>query len=157
MKIIVPEQIGFYSGVISSVFAVANLLGPLLGGVISERTTWRWIFFINGPTVVIAIVILFLSMPALKDGKTNTERFRSLDGIGGLLSVGWPIPLIFALQEAGVSHPWNSSVIIGTLTTGIALFFIFGIYETWITYRTSREPIFPMHFLGNPSMALTLL
>jgi MFS family permease len=47
MKLIEPEKIGFYSGVISSVFAMANLLGPLFGGVISDRTTWRWIFFIK--------------------------------------------------------------------------------------------------------------
>ena len=47
MKLIEPEKIGFYSGVISSVFAIANLLGPLFGGIISDRTTWRWIFFIK--------------------------------------------------------------------------------------------------------------
>lgn len=47
MKLIVPEKIGFYSGVISSVFAMSNLLGPLFGGIISDRTTWRWIFFIK--------------------------------------------------------------------------------------------------------------
>jgi MFS family permease len=47
MKMIVPEKIGFYSGIVSSVFALANLLGPLLGGMIADRTTWRWIFFIK--------------------------------------------------------------------------------------------------------------
>jgi MFS family permease len=47
MKMVVPEKIGFYSGIVSSVFALANLLGPLLGGIIADRTTWRWIFFIK--------------------------------------------------------------------------------------------------------------
>ena len=47
MKLISPEQLGFYSGVISSVFAIANLLGPILGGVITDNTTWRWIFWIK--------------------------------------------------------------------------------------------------------------
>lgn len=47
MKIVVPEKIGFYSGVISSVFAMAGLLGPLFGGIIADRTTWRWIFFMK--------------------------------------------------------------------------------------------------------------
>ncbi|KAH7077231.1 putative MFS multidrug transporter [Paraphoma chrysanthemicola] len=157
MKLIVPEKIGFYSGVISSVFAMANLLGPLFGGIISDRTTWRWIFFLNGPVVALAIILLFVSVPRLSSGKSNAERVRGLDGIGGLLSVCWPIPLIFALQEAGVSHPWNSSVIIGTLTAGIALLLLFGLYEAWVTYRSDREPIFPIHFLRNPSMALVLL
>jgi fucose permease len=96
-------------------------------------------------------------MPSLKDGKSNAERIRGLDGIGGILSVCWPIPLIFALQEAGVSHPWSSGVIVGTLVTGIVLFLLFGFYEAWVTYRTTTEPIFPIHFLRNPSMALILL
>jgi hypothetical protein len=107
--------------------------------------------------VSIAIGLLFVSLPPLKDGKTNTERIRSLDSHGGILSVCWPIPLIFALQEAGVSHEWNSGVIIGTLTAGIVLLIVFGLYETWVTYKTPKDPIFPIHFLRNPSMALILL
>ena len=47
MKLIVPEKMGFYSGVISSVFALSNLLGPILGGVIVDHTTWRWIFWMK--------------------------------------------------------------------------------------------------------------
>jgi MFS family permease len=47
LKLIVPEKIGFYSGVISSVFTMSNLLGPLLGGIIADRTIWRWIFFMK--------------------------------------------------------------------------------------------------------------
>jgi len=111
----------------------------------------------SGPILSIAIIILYIAMPNLNNGKTNSERIRGLDAVGGLLSVGWPIPLIFALQEAGVAHAWSSSVIIGTLTTGLVLFLIFGLYEAWVTYRTAREPIFPMHFLANPAMGMTLL
>lgn len=47
VKLVVPEKMGFYSGVISSVFALANLLGPLLGGAITDHTSWRWIFWIK--------------------------------------------------------------------------------------------------------------
>ncbi|KAI8935767.1 hypothetical protein NX059_007287 [Plenodomus lindquistii] len=157
MKLISPEKIAFYSGIISSVFAMANLLGPLFGGIISDRTTWRWIFFLNGPILVVAMILLVLSMPTLKDAKSNRERVRGLDGTGGILSVCWPIPLIFALQDAGVTHPWSSGVIIGTLVTGIVLLIAFGCYETWVTYHTAKDAIFPMHFLKNPSMRLILL
>lgn len=157
MKLIVPEKIAFYTGIISSVFAVSNLLGPLLGGIISDRTTWRWIFFMNGPIVAVAMVLLFVAMPALKDGKSNRERIRGFDGVGGLLSVCWPVPLIFALQEAGGAYKWSSGVIIGTLTVAIVLFIAFGLYETWVTYKTPRDPIFPIHFLRDPCMAFILL
>lgn len=101
--------------------------------------------------------LIFFSMPSLKDGKSNVERIRGFDGIGGILSISWPIPLIFALQEAGVSYAWSSGTIIGTLVAGIVAFFLFGLYETWVTYRTKMEPIFPVSFLRNPCMALLLL
>lgn len=103
------------------------------------------------------MILVFVSMPSLQDGKSNAERIHSLDGIGGILSVCWPIPLVFALQEAGISHPWNSGVIIGTLVAGIVLLIIFGLYETWFAYRTKKEPIFPVHVLRNPSMILLIL
>lgn len=103
------------------------------------------------------MVLLFVSMPTLKDGKSNSERIRGLDGIGGILSICWPIPLIFALQEAGVSHPWNSGVIIGTLVAGIVILIAFICYETWVTYRSKSEPIFPINFLRDSSMRLILL
>lgn len=47
MKLVTPEKLGFYSGIISSVFAFSSLLGPILGGVITDNTVWRWIFFIK--------------------------------------------------------------------------------------------------------------
>ncbi|KAB2100782.1 hypothetical protein AG0111_0g10987 [Alternaria gaisen] len=157
MKMIVPEKIGFYSGIVSSVFALANLLGPLLGGMIADRTTWRWIFFINGPVIGVAMIMLFYSMPAFDDGRTNLQRIRQLDIYGGIMSVCWPIPLIFALQEAGLSHTWGSGIIIGPLVAGVALLVLFGLYESWIQSQTQKAPIFPIHFLRNAPMALTLL
>lgn len=123
----------------------------------ATKSTDHRLIILSGPICAVAVVLIYFSMPTLRDGKSNTERIRGLDGIGGILSVCWPIPLIFALQEAGVSHPWSSRVIIGTLVAGIVLFFLFGLYETWVTYRTDTDPIFPTRFLRNPSMALILL
>ncbi|PSN65615.1 MFS general substrate transporter [Corynespora cassiicola Philippines] len=156
MKLVDPEKMGFYSGVISSVFAVSNLLGPLLGGTITDRTDWRWIFWINGPIVGTSLILLFFSMPKLKDEKSQWEKLRGFDSIGGLLSVGWPIPLLFALQEAGTRYPWSSGVIIGTLIAGIIGFFLFGGYEAWVSFKTKKEPVLPMRFLTKPCMALLL-
>jgi hypothetical protein len=103
------------------------------------------------------MTVIIFSMPTFDDGKTNAQRIRELDIYGGVLSVCWPIPLIFALQEAGVSHSWGSGVIVGPLTAGISLLILFGIYETCVTSRTKRDPIFPIRFLRDAPMALTLL
>ncbi|KAF2280872.1 MFS general substrate transporter [Westerdykella ornata] len=157
IKLITPEKASFYSGVISSCFAIANTLGPVLGGVISDRSSWRWIFFMNGPIVGTALVILFFSMPGLGDGESKIERLRGFDAIGGVLSVCWPIPLIFALQEGGVRYAWSSAIILGTLIAGLAGLLIFGIYEAWIPFRTKKDAVFPIKFFTNPSMVLLLL
>ena len=111
----------------------------------------------SGPTVVMAIALLYLAVPDTSDGKTNIDRLRSFDIGGGILSVGWSIPLLFALQEGGIYYDWNSAVIVATLVAGLVCMFIFGVYEAWITYRTDKEPIFPATFLANPVMALLLL
>jgi fucose permease len=111
----------------------------------------------SGPIIGVAMVLLIVSMPAFNDGRTNLQRLRQLDISGGILSVCWPIPLIYALQEAGTSHPWGSGVIVGPLVAGVALLILFGLYEFWVTSRTQKAPIFPIYFLGNTSMALTLL
>jgi hypothetical protein len=96
-------------------------------------------------------------MPGLNDGKSNKDRLRSFDIGGGILSVCWPIPLLFALQEGGVHYEWSSGVIIGTLTAGLVALLMFGSYEAWITHKTNKEPIFPFRFLYFPPMALLLL
>lgn len=111
----------------------------------------------SGPVVATALVLLFFSMPGLNDGKSNRDRLRSFDIIGGVLSVCWPIPLLFALQEGGVHYEWDSGIIIGTLVAGLVLLLLFGIYEAWITYWTTKEAIFPFQFIRNPATALLLL
>lgn len=64
IKMTVPEKMAFYSGVISSVFAIANLLGPLFGGIIADRTTWRWIFFMKYVSDPKMCVLMLIRSPA---------------------------------------------------------------------------------------------
>ncbi|KAF2499849.1 MFS general substrate transporter [Lophium mytilinum] len=157
MKLMSPEKLGFYSGIISSVFAIANLLGPVLGGVIADDTTWRWIFFMNGPILGVAFITLWLALPGMTEVKSHKERIKNFDILGGILSIVWPIPLLFALQEGGSRWEWNSSVIVGTLTGGIVGFIVFISYETWVTFRTTKDPVLNIMFFKKPSMALLLL
>lgn len=111
----------------------------------------------SAPILGISFAILFFAMPSLKDGKSMQERFRGFDGFGSVLSVCWPVPLLFALQEAGVQFEWKSGVIIGTLVTGVALFLLFGLYEAVISTKTKIDAIFPIKFLTSPPLALQLL
>ncbi|KAL4778785.1 major facilitator superfamily-domain-containing protein [Aspergillus varians] len=159
LRLISIEKAGLYSGLISSVFALSNLLGPILGGVIVDNTTWRWIFYINIPLASIAILILGCAMPASNDIKVNRQTFRKLDFIGSFLSVCWLIPILFALQEGGSQYSWQSGQVIGTLVGGIAALIAFIAYETWLQNQKdgAREPIFPIKFVRDPMQGLLLL
>lgn len=96
-------------------------------------------------------------MPSPKFDTSIRGRFRGFDGIGGFLSVCWPIPLLFALQEAGVQYQWSSGVIIGTLVAGIVLFILFALYECAISLKTNIDAMLPLRLLTNPAMAWQLL
>ncbi|KAL4978272.1 major facilitator superfamily domain-containing protein [Aspergillus desertorum] len=159
LRLISLEKAGLYSGVISSVFALSNLLGPILGGVIVDNTTWRWIFYINIPLAAIATVLLGVAIPASDEARSSWRTFKKLDFVGSFLSICWLVPLLFALQEGGADYAWDSSEVLGTLIGGIAALIVFLAYESWLQHRrgSAKEPIFPIRFIRNPVQGLLLL
>ncbi|KAF7562019.1 hypothetical protein G7046_g2123 [Stylonectria norvegica] len=174
MAQIVPmDKIGICSGILSSVFALASLLGPILGGVISDNMDFLAeaspshldglvILLTNhsvpGIAVVFAILGKFMTSPKSKaEIKSSMKR---MDIIGALLSLAWAIPLIFALQEGGQNYPWKSGTIIGTLVTGVVMFVVFVVWESWAYRRPKIDNLFPVALLKKLTvvfMFLTLL
>ncbi|KPM39646.1 hypothetical protein AK830_g6896 [Neonectria ditissima] len=158
MAQIVPlDKLGICTGILSSVFALASLLGPILGGVISDNTTWRWIFWLNAPGLAVVFAILGKFMENPKSKKEVRDSMKTMDVVGALLSLAWAIPLIFALQEGGDRYEWNSGVIIGTLVTGGVMFILFVLWEGWAYLRTNIDGIFPVHLLKRSVTALIFL
>ncbi|QDS73246.1 hypothetical protein FKW77_004100 [Venturia effusa] len=148
VKMVTLEKVGIYSAIISSVFAFSNLLGPVLGGVITDQSSWRWIFWMNAPINFAAILILGASMPAFPLPSFNRDLLRRIDPIGCLLSISWAIPLVFALQEGGASFSWASGAILGPLIGGIGAATIFVTWEVWLGKRT-LDTILPMRLFGD--------
>ncbi|KAI1375798.1 putative MFS multidrug transporter [Hypoxylon crocopeplum] len=156
-KIATVDKVGTYTGILSSVFALASLLGPILGGVIVDNTTWRWVFFINGPGIVISLLLVIPTIPNASQKLLDKTRIQRVDSIGGLLSLAWPILLVFALQEAGGGYSWGSSVIIGSLVgSGVGLA-AFVAYEVWVQRQPKMEPIFPIRLLRSVTLSLNLI
>ncbi|PYI08367.1 putative MFS multidrug transporter [Aspergillus sclerotiicarbonarius CBS 121057] len=156
LQLVSLSKTGLYSGIISSVFALSNLAGPLLGGVIVDNTTWRWIFYMNIPISSIAILILGSMMPAPSSTGFRFKALATVDWVGAVLSISWLIPLLFALEEGGSQYSWKSSVIIGTLIGGIVGLITFLAYEAWVQ-RSGKDAIFPVRFLYNSVQGLLLL
>lgn len=105
-----------WQGTISSTFALASVVGPVIGGALTQRVTWRWCFYINLPIggFSAAIVFLFLNVhKAATEKVALSQKLRGLDGLGFLLFAGSIVMLLLALQWGGTTYAWGSSVIIG--------------------------------------------
>ncbi|KFY15539.1 hypothetical protein V492_01921 [Pseudogymnoascus sp. VKM F-4246] len=139
-----PEKRPAYLGIIGASYGISAVIGPLLGGVFTERLSWRWCFYINLPVGGVAAVILLVFFRLPKHVKpaeaTFREKMLQLDPIGIVLILCAVICYILALQWGGVSLPWNDSKVIG-LFIGFGLLLIaFGFNEWWLGERAMLPP-----------------
>jgi MFS family permease len=114
-----PAKRPMMMGVIGMTYAVAAVLGPLLGGVLTDRATWRWCFYINlpiGGAAAVAVFFFFhLPAAAAPPQLSWTKKLLHVDPVGITLAMGCTTCFILALQYGGITHPWDSSVVIGLL------------------------------------------
>jgi EmrB/QacA subfamily drug resistance transporter len=128
------EERARVQGFIASVWGVASIVGPTLGGLFSEYVSWRWIFFVNLPVGVLATVVLVRHL------HENVERRRHrIEYLGaGLLAVGGSL-LVLALLQGGHSWAWDSASSIVLLALAVAALVAFGFVE-----QRAAEPILPL-------------
>ena len=132
--IVPPRERGRYMGLIGSVFGVASVAGPLLGGFLVESLSWRWVFYVNMPIGVLAVVIVITRLHL----HTPTHHHR-IDYLGAALLSGCVGSLILLTTWGGTQYPWGSSTIIGLGIAGVALLAAFIWRET-----RAAEPILPL-------------
>lgn len=136
-----PKERGKYQVYIASVFVASSLLGPVLGGVISEALHWSVIFWINLP---IGLFAYYMSNSALKRLPRH-ERPHQLDVLGALLMTGATMSLLLALSWGGVHYPWGSLRIAGLFVLSALLWLAFA-----ARLRMAAEPLIPLTILANP-------
>ncbi|KAJ9150196.1 Efflux pump antibiotic resistance protein [Pleurostoma richardsiae] len=122
-------------GITGSMYGLAAVCGPLLGGAFTDRVTWRWCFYINLPIggVSAAVMFLFLKMPssAYPAEAALREKLLQLDLVGVILCMGLIVSYVTALQYGGQTKAWNSSTVIGLLVGFVAIGVTFAAWEAY--------------------------
>ncbi|KAH0833590.1 putative HC-toxin efflux carrier TOXA [Fonsecaea pedrosoi] len=119
-----------WSGIFGAVFAVASVAGPLLGGVFTDKISWRWCFYINLPIGGAMMVVLFFVLQ-LPEGATKRtkiplkEQLQKLDPLGTAVFIPSIVCLLLALQWGGTTYAWSNARIIVLLILSGILFSIF--------------------------------
>ena len=126
-----PARMARWMGVLMSTFAVATIVGPLLGGWITDSVGWRWVFYVNLPVGIVALTFAALALP----GHTSVRR-HVIDYAGTALLVAAAVPLLLALSWAGSTYPWASWPVIGSLVFSGFMWVAFMLRE-----RRAAEPI----------------
>jgi EmrB/QacA subfamily drug resistance transporter len=132
-QIVPPRDRGRYQGIISASFACSSILGPLIGGLIVDNTTWRWIFYLNLPLGILAFAVVWMLVP-----QPTTRREHTIDYIGAALLTSGTTSLLIALIWGGASYPWLSPEVVGALAAAVVLLAGFAYVE-----RRAPETILP--------------
>src|SRR4051794_34633192 len=133
--VVPPRERGRYMGLIGSVFAVASVAGPLLGGFLVETISWRWVFYVNLPIGIVAVLIIVFKL------HLHVPHHRhAIDFLGAALLTAGVCCLILVTTWGGNEYPWGSSTIIGLAIAGVVLILAFLVQE-----RRAPEPIIPLN------------
>ncbi|KAK7193662.1 hypothetical protein DPSP01_000219 [Paraphaeosphaeria sporulosa] len=143
------QMIGALAG---GVIAMSGILGPILGGIITNYTTWKWIFWINGPIAIGPSILFVLAWPNEKQlPPIELRPFRQMDFLGCFLLIAAIVPFVFAFQEAGIHillnrQVWNSAIFVAPLVVGIMCWIaLFGWeYIVSIHRSASINALFPL-------------
>ncbi|KAF4949860.1 hypothetical protein FGADI_8604 [Fusarium gaditjirri] len=154
-----PEKYATYISIMSSTFILSSVLGPILGGAITDHTTWRWVFYFNGPGGALAAVLLAFSVPfnfpygesdRFFHSLASKQMWKRVDVVGMVVSLAASILIIFALEQGGVAYPWGSGAIVSTFVLSGVLWVAFVAWERLLSKRGGvREPMFPWSLVHN--------
>jgi len=143
--LVAPRERGRYQGYIAATFAVATIVGPLLGGLLVEHASWRWVFLVNLPLGATAFVALALRLPA-----PDTEPARQrLDGFGAALLAGATSAFMLICIWGGGRYAWDSTPIFALIAVTVLLAGALVVRE-----RRAADPIVPMHLLRSRAVAV---
>lgn len=162
-----PAERARWQGIFGAVYGLSSVFGPTLGGFltdhgpvvgtfITDASRWRWVFYVNIPIGIVALVALIVYLPANISVRTSTlhgwPAIRRIDFPGAALASATTICLLLGLTWGGQTYPWASLQVIGVLVGSGVLFVLFLVVE-----RFAAEPVLPLSLFKNQVFASAAL
>jgi EmrB/QacA subfamily drug resistance transporter len=147
-----PRERARWQGITGAVFGLSSIVGPVAGGWLTEHASWRWVFYVNLPLGVVALLTLIFLMPTLRRSASGTK----VDYIGAGLLVLGTVPLLLGFTWAGSEFAWlsaQSAALFGGALVGLAAFIV---YEGWLE-RHAAQPIIEPSLFKNRIFSISVL
>jgi len=142
-----PAERARYQGLFGAVFALASVIGPYVGGLLTDQISWRWVFYVNVPLGAIAVLFILARMPALASGLR-----AAIDWTGTALLILATVPLLLGLTLDKSLYPWNSPMIVGLFLMAATATVGFIIVE-----RRVPAPVIPLDLFRNRTFTVVVL
>ena len=148
-----PAERGKYQGLFGAVFGVSFILGPWLGGFLTDNVSWHWVFYVNIPIGLISLYVIWRLMPNIK----HPDVSRNLDYLGAAVFTAAISALLIGLtnkvdQARFIVRDWTDPGVGGLILLGVLLTGLF----VWIEAR-AKEPIVPLGMFRNRTFSMSLL
>src|SRR5256714_2047124 len=142
-----PSQRGRLAGVFGGVFGLSSIVGPTAGGWITDHWGWRWVFEVNIPVGIVAILVVLAGLPYVR----SKASWRDIDFFGAVSLAGGIVPLLVALSITR-DHSWGSPEVVGLLAFAALMLAVFVFVEARV-----EHPIVPLHLFKNATFSVSMI
>ena len=138
---------GKYQGLVGAIFGLSSVIGPAIGGVITDTVGWHWVFFVNLPLGAIVFVVIWRALPTFRPAGARPK----IDYLGASVLAGALVPLLVGLTNKQ-SGNWGDPAVGGLIALGLAVAAIF----VWVESRAA-EPLIPLGLFRNRAFTISVI
>lgn len=142
-----PKERAKWMGVMMAVFGISSIVGPALGGWITDSFSWRWVFYINLPFAALAIIGVLVTLP-----KVRAEHRVKVDWLGSVILIVGLVPILLGFTWAGTKYAWGSPIELTLFIGGVIVLALFVLWE-----RRAADPLLAPSLFKNRIFSTSLI